>query len=75
MITTHEWVQQQKINYSLELFARYVMPHFRGHTGDLVRAWERTKSDRANGRIPTIGGMPDDMPPLDDHQSNTYVRR
>lgn len=75
MIATHEWVAQQKINYSLELFARYVMPHFRGHTADLKRAWERTISDRADGRIPRPGGMPDDMPSVDEHQSNTFVRR
>lgn len=75
MISTHEWVAQQKINYSLELFARYVMPHFRGHSADLRRAWERTKSDRTDGRIPRPGGMPDDMPSVHDHQSNTFVRR
>ncbi len=75
MIATHEWVAQHKINYSLELFARYVMPHFRGHSADLRRAWERTRSDRADGRIPSPGGLPDDMPSVHDHQSNTFIRR
>ena len=75
MIATHEWASQQKIDYSLELFARFVMPHFRGHSADLRRAWERTRSDRLDGRIPSPGGMPDDMPSVADHQSNTFVKR
>ena len=32
MLTTHEWTGTEKLRKSLELFARYVMPHFRGHT-------------------------------------------
>ena len=38
---------------------RYVMPRFRGHTADLEREWERTKYDRAHGRIPNISGPND----------------
>jgi hypothetical protein len=75
MFTTHEWVPQRKINYSLELFARYVMPHFRGHTADVTRAWERTVADREAGRIPNLGGPTQPSPSVTDHQSNTYVRR
>ena len=32
MLTTHEWAGTEKLRRSYELFARYVMPHFRGHT-------------------------------------------
>ncbi|MFW6195164.1 MAG: LLM class flavin-dependent oxidoreductase, partial [Chloroflexota bacterium] len=56
LITTHEWVPHWKSRYSMELFARYVMPHFRGHTADLRDEWERTKRDRADGAIPEILG-------------------
>ena len=52
MLTTHEWTPQSKIKYSLELLARYVMPHFRGHTTDLKKEWSRTKSNREQGKIP-----------------------
>ena len=75
MIGTHEWMPQAQIEYSLELFARYVMPHFRGHTQPLVKAWERTMSDRTNGKIPTLGGAPSDAPSVDDHKSNVFVNR
>lgn len=75
MMTTHEWVPQHKIDYSLELFARYVMPHFRGHTSSLKAAWERTQADAKAERLPKLGGPPADSPPVDDHRSNTYVDR
>ena len=75
MIGTHEWMPQAQIEYSLELFARYVMPHFRGHTQPLVKAWERTMSDRATGKIPALGGAPSEAPSVDDHKSNVFVDR
>jgi limonene 1,2-monooxygenase len=75
MMTTHEWVSQQKINHSLELFARYVMPHFRGHTAPVQAAWERTKSDAAAKALPKLGGPPIDSPSVAEHRSNTYVDR
>ena len=75
MMTTHEWVPQRKINYSLELFARYVMPHFRGHTADLKRDWERTQADSDAGLLPSLGGPPVESPSLDEHRSNVYVGR
>lgn len=75
MIGTHEWARQDKINYSLELFARYVMPHFRGHTADLKRAWEKTKTDREAGRIPTVDGASSTAPGIYEHKSNLYLKR
>ena len=75
MIATHEWTGQEKIKNSLELFARYVMPHFRGHTADLKREWERTKANRAAGRIPNLGVPPDGAPGVEEHQSNLHVWR
>lgn len=75
MMTTHEWVPQHKIDYSLELFARYVMPHFRGHTSSLEAAWHRTQADNKAGKLPKLSGPPADSPPIDDHRSNTYVER
>ncbi len=75
MMTTHEWSDQATIKYSLELFARYVMPHSRGHTADLKRAWQKTIDDRAAGRIPETGGPPGEAPPVYEHKSNLYVKR
>jgi limonene 1,2-monooxygenase len=75
MIATHEWTRQQKIKYSLELFARYVMPHFRGHTADLERAWRKTKADRAAGVLPTLGGPLTGAPPVSQQPSNLRYER
>lgn len=75
MIATHEWTDQARIKYSLELFARYVMPHFRGHTADLKRAWQKTIDDRKAGLIPNTSGPPGEAPGVYDHKSNIYVKR
>ncbi|MBI4251135.1 MAG: hypothetical protein HY618_01640, partial [Candidatus Tectomicrobia bacterium] len=55
MLTTHEWVEPAKVRRSLELFARYVMPHFRGHARDLQDEWRRTQAAAAAGKLPVLG--------------------
>ena len=59
-----EWASSEKWNRSLELFARYVMPHFRGHTADLKREWKRTQDARKAGVIPVVLGrdLKDEFP-------------
>ncbi|MEE9256175.1 MAG: LLM class flavin-dependent oxidoreductase [bacterium] len=47
MLTTHEWTSTEKIRKSLELFARYVIPHFRGHTRGYHDEWARIQSQVA----------------------------
>lgn len=49
MLTTHEWVGTDKMRRSYELFARYVMPHFRGHTAGYQDEWRRIQAAAANG--------------------------
>ncbi|MBM4298833.1 MAG: LLM class flavin-dependent oxidoreductase, partial [Deltaproteobacteria bacterium] len=49
MLTTHEWVGTDKMRRSYELFARYVMPHFRGHTAGYHDEWRRIQLANANG--------------------------
>ena len=56
MLTTHEWVSPEKQKKSIELFARYVIPHFRGHTKDLVNEWEHTKKMSSTGELPRLLG-------------------
>jgi hypothetical protein len=41
MLTTHEWAASDKMRRSYELFARYVVPHFRGHTQGYRDEWRR----------------------------------
>ena len=55
MLTT-EWTSTQNWYRSLELFARYVMPHFKGHTSDLKREWKRTQDLSSGGELPFLLG-------------------
>ena len=45
MITTHEWTGTERIRRSIEMFARYVMPHFRGHSATLWDEWHKLRAD------------------------------
>ncbi len=58
MLTTHEWVGEEKVRKSLELFARHVMPRFRGHTRDFEDEWRRTRAAAAEGGLPLPGAPP-----------------
>ncbi len=74
MFTTHEWGENHKIRASLELFARYVMPHFRGHTQDLKAEWSRTQGNIAQGEMPLLGGAPSwETPGWEGHRSNLFT--
>jgi hypothetical protein len=55
MLTTHEWTGTEKLRKSLELFARYVMPHFRGHTLGYRDEWKRIQRAAAEGGV-KLGG-------------------
>jgi limonene 1,2-monooxygenase len=49
MLTTHEWASTEKLRRSYELFARYVMPHFRGHTQGYRDEWRRIQQAAVDG--------------------------
>jgi limonene 1,2-monooxygenase len=52
MLATHEWASTDKLRRSYELFARYVMPHFRGHTQGYHDEWRRIQETiEKDGRI------------------------
>ena len=51
MLTMHEWIGTEKLRKSLELFARYVMPHFRGHTRGYRDEWQRLRRAAAQGGV------------------------
>ncbi len=74
MLTTHEWGGEQKTRASLELFARYVMPHFRGHTQDLKSEWRRLREDVASGALPPTTGTPSwETTGWEGHRSNLFT--
>jgi limonene 1,2-monooxygenase len=51
MLTTHEWADTFRLKRSVELFARYVMPRFRGHSATYRDEWDRIRAnyDRDGG--------------------------
>ena len=51
MLTT-EWTSTQNWYRSLELFARYVMPHFKGSLKGIHNSYERMVEDNRLGRLP-----------------------
>jgi limonene 1,2-monooxygenase len=51
MLTTHEWTGTEKLRKSLELFARYVMPHFRGHTRGYHDEWQGLRQAASAGGV------------------------
>ena len=55
MLTTHEWTSSEKIRRSMELFARYVMPYFRGHTRGYQDEWRRIQQAAADGGVKLDG--------------------
>jgi limonene 1,2-monooxygenase len=55
MLTSHEWTSSEKIRRSMELFARYVMPHFRGHTRGYHDEWRRIQQAAANDGMKVDG--------------------
>jgi hypothetical protein len=61
MLTTHEWASTEKLRHSYELFARYVMPHFRGHTQGYRDEWQRIQQATTNGVKITHTDQPSDL--------------
>jgi limonene 1,2-monooxygenase len=51
LLATHEWAASDKLRRSFELFARYVVPHFRGHTLGYRDEWGRIQQAVADGGL------------------------
>lgn len=67
MLTTHEWTGTEKLRRSLELFARYVIPHFRGHTRGYQDEWRRLQKAAAGGDVKLErDGRPSNLARMDD---------
>jgi limonene 1,2-monooxygenase len=62
LLSTHEWASTEKLRRSYELFARYVIPHFRGHTSIYHDEWRRIQQANANGGFKLVGpGEPSNL--------------
>ena len=56
MITAHDWAAPDKMRRSVELFARFVMPHFRGHTAALQDEWRAFQQQVGDGGVKLPAG-------------------
>jgi hypothetical protein len=76
-LTTHEWTGTDKLRKSLELFARYVMPHFRGHTRGYSDEWQRLQQAAAKGGVKLDSdGQPSNLAKTEDLlRSSELLRR
>ena len=63
MLTTHEWAHTDKLKRSLELFARYVIPRFRGSNATYHDEWRRVRTAVAERGEVEIGadGRPSNL--------------
>ena len=62
MLTTHEWTDSFRLRRSLELFARYVMPHFRGHSRIYQDEWNRIRTAAECGGVKLpVGDEPSNL--------------
>jgi limonene 1,2-monooxygenase len=52
LMVTVEWTSTQKWYRSLELFARYVMPQFKGRLRGIQNSYQRMVEDNRLGRLP-----------------------
>lgn len=52
LLIASDWPAREKYYKSLEMFARYVMPVFKDSATSVIRAWEQSKRDAAEGRLP-----------------------
>jgi alkanesulfonate monooxygenase SsuD/methylene tetrahydromethanopterin reductase-like flavin-dependent oxidoreductase (luciferase family) len=62
LLSTHEWANTEKLRRSYEFFARYVMPHFRGHTQGYRDEWRRLQQAVNDGGIKLdSGSLPNNL--------------
>jgi limonene 1,2-monooxygenase len=63
MLTTHEWAGSEKLKRSLEMFARYVIPHFNaGRYNYRAEADLLAQQVKDNGAVPLdVGGKPSNL--------------
>jgi limonene 1,2-monooxygenase len=54
LLTTHEWADSFTLRRSIEMIARYVMPHFRGHTQTFRDEWRRISDEYAAGELDLV---------------------
>ena len=60
LMVSVEWTSSQKWNRSLELFARYVMPQFKGSLRGIQSSYDRMVEDHRLGRLPSGRVVPAD---------------
>ena len=62
MLHCHEWTNFDKIRNSMEMFARYVIPHFQGYNGTYQDEWRLIQEKTSGGKIARVdNGKPNNL--------------
>lgn len=69
LLHSPEWTDRHKWERSMEMFARYVMPHFQGHSTTFKNEWDKIQATTQDGKIlRETGGRPNNLTTYDPHQ-------
>jgi limonene 1,2-monooxygenase len=62
LLHSPEWTDRHKWERSMEMFARYVMPHFQGHNTTFKSEWDKIQAKSKDGKIErSTGGRPSNL--------------
>ena len=62
LLHSPEWTNRHKWERSMEMFARYVMPHFQGHNQTFKSEWDKVQAKTDDGKIlRDTGGRPSNL--------------
>jgi limonene 1,2-monooxygenase len=62
LLHSPEWTNRHKWERSMEMFARYVIPHFQGHNQTFKSEWDKIQAKTNDGKISRdTGGRPSNL--------------
>ena len=62
LLHSPEWTNRHKWERSMEMFARYVIPHFQGHNQTFKSEWDKVQAKTDDGKIlRDTGGRPSNL--------------
>jgi limonene 1,2-monooxygenase len=69
LLHSPEWTDRHKWERSMEMFARYVMPHFQGHSTTFKNEWDKIQATTQDGKIlRETGGRPNNLTTYEPHR-------
>ena len=69
LLHSPEWTDRHKWERSMEMFARYVMPYFQGHSTTFKNEWDKIQATTQDGKIlRDTGGRPSNLTTYEPHR-------